>query len=204
MSKSKGPEFNNDIYIATRYSYDEANVEARYPLGKAIAHFIAQIGFPIEFPDNPCDDRRYGISAHIIAEIGKNLFYWLTTDELSSEDGFRQTRVSILSDGIAAPFSGSRGFKNKADTGAVRVLVESSPGKRAMDVAMRLWSLFFSNLTFTMGRKIFSSSTGEVIGSRQDLVVQRVFPLSEPEVSKISSDDEFTVEFRLGVRFTRS
>jgi len=203
MAQPTGNDYQNEVYIRTKFGLERGK-GPRITLSQGIALFLEDLEFPIEIPDrleNPC--AQYGITDYIVAKINENLFFWLTTDEITNDDNYQKTTVSFLPDGITTSFPGSRLHKSELP-GVVRVIVQSTPTMRAMDVAQRLWSLFFADPAFEAHRKKYGEDGLLLDISEPDLVVHRCFPMEEPYPAEIVQKGRTDATFRLQLHYSRS
>jgi len=203
MAQPTGQEHQIEIYIRSKFPTDFAK-GPRNTLGQGVALYLEAMQWPVDIPDREEDVcAQYGITDYIPAVIGENLFYWLTTNEITTDDDYQKTMVSFMSDGVTTDVFGSRLHKS-GTPGLVRVVVESAPTQRAMDVAQRLWSLFFDDASFEVLRKKYGEDGQLLDVSEPDLVVHRCFPIEEPQIFEISESGLAKATFRLQLLYSRS
>lgn len=198
------PQQNHSLGIFVRTTFGlDPNIrrEPHVTVSQAIASFVCAIQFAVERPDAERD-----ITKNIPAEIGKNTFYWLTTNEVSSEDEYKPARVVVLPDGIAhSAYTGSSTSKSPQEVSAVKVQCEVAPAERAMDVALRLWDIFRSDrIGFTAERAVVTTEGDtERRSSEPSLTVHRVRAYDEPQIAEIQEDGTAIAVFGLHVYHTR-
>lgn len=203
MSQPTGDDYQLEVYIKSKFGHERGR-GPRNTLSQAVAVFLEALKFPIDIPDRQEDDEpNYGFSDYVIAKTGENLFYWLTSNEISAQDNFKKSVVTIIPDGVPTSFPGSRLSKSELP-GVVRVFADSAPAGRAMDVAQRLWSLFEADPAFEVRRKRYDGDTGLLISCDEpDLVVHRCFPADEPQIVESFENGIVRVSFRLLLSFSR-
>jgi len=205
MAAPTGRDKQLEVYIRSKFGFERGK-GPRVTLGQAVCRFIEQLTFPVDIPD-PVDDicGQYGITDYIPSKIGENTFYWLTTNKTVDEDNYQKTSIMCLSEGGTIEFPGSRLQKSQNQPGVVRVVVESAPTQRAMEVAQRLWSLFYQDVSFQAFRTQRDLETGLLSDTDElDLVVHSCFPADdEPQVTEVSESGIAKVTFRLRLIYSR-
>lgn len=137
------------------------------------------------------------------AEFNKNVTWGLTFGELAPENDSQLSIVSFVSDG--GTYQGRARGNSAFQLALVQVLVDSVRPKIAMDVAMRLFTLFRIRPGFTIHEGRRDPYSGKLRKIRLPVFsVRQALPMAEPTFAQVGVNEERSqVVFRLQVKYLR-
>ena len=210
--RQRAPAEGMDLKAIQRHRVYPRKFRIRASIAQALAIYMEAIRFPVDIPlapgvaaalpvgDEPIPYTE--ISDFIPAEMYKNLFWGLTSDDLFQDRKYEGSLVGFLSDAGSFDLRGRQGANQQVTT--VEVVISSSPARTALDTAMRLWSLFLEPVGFTVESELLDTQTGQRLKVRQpDLAVQRCVPANEPRIIERVGSGRAKASFRLMVKYTR-
>lgn len=210
--RQRAPAQGMDLAAIRRHRLFPRQFRVRASISQALAAYLVSIRFPVDIPLAP------GVAANlpanavpipvseikdfIPAEIYKNVFWGLTSDDLFQDRSYEGSLVGFLSDAGSFDLRGRQGANQQITT--VEVVIDSSPARTALDTAMRVWSLFLEPIGFTVESELLDTVTGQRLKVRQpDLAVQRCVPVNEPRILERVGAGRVKAAFSLMVKYTR-
>lgn len=209
--RQRAPSEGMDVDAIRRHRLAPKKFRLRASVAQALANYLVQIQFPVDIPASPGSlltlpnnkpIPQSEIHDFIPAEIYKNVFWGLTSDDLFADRDYEGSLVGFLSDAGTFNLRGRQGANQQVTT--VEVVIDSAPAATALETAMRVWSLFLEPIGFTVASNLLDSQTGNRLKVRQpDLAVQRCEPVNEPRVLERVGAGRVKAAFRLMVKYTR-
>jgi hypothetical protein len=210
--RQRAPAEGMDIDAIRRHRIYPRQFRIRSTISQALAAYLVAIRFPVDVPIAPgvlanlpagqAPIPQVEIHDFIPAEIYKNVFWGLTSDDLFQDHAYEGSLVGFLSDAGSFDLRARQDANQQVTT--VEVVVDSSPARTALDTAMRVWSLFFTPIGFTVESELLDTQTGQRLKVRQpDLAVQRCVPVNEPRILERVGSGRAKAGFTLMAKYTR-
>lgn len=209
--RQRAPAEGMDVDAIKRHRFVPRNFRIRSSIAQALANYLVSIQFPVDTPAPPGallalpENKpipQVEIHDFIPAELYKNTFWGLTSDDLFPDRDYEGSLVGFLSDAGTFDLRGRQGANQQVTT--VEVVIDSAPAATALETAMRVWSLFLEPTGFTVVSELLDTQTGKRLKVRQpDLAVQRCVPVNEPRVLERVGAGRVKAAFRLMVKYTR-
>lgn len=209
--RQKAPAEGMNVDAIRRHRLAPKNFRIRASVAQALSNYLVQIQFPVDIPvapgallalPNNKPIPQSEIHDFIPAELYKNTFWGLTSDDLFPDRDYEGSLVGFLSDAGTFDLRGRQGANQQVTT--VEVVIDSSPAATALETAMRVWSLFLEPIGFTVASDLLDAQSGKRLKVRQpDLAVQRCVPVNEPRVLERVGAGRVKAAFRLMVKYTR-